>query len=418
LKERTLHTILDGFQKLELQDLGNILGSDLSPRLRKSQLVEQLHAYLRQEPQEWMSHLMERDVRLLRDLVKAGPGKVQYQDYADYPSLLEVTGLVQFDDSDEHFHKVWISREIYDIVSPEVEKVFRAGERNGQYAMERVGLGFLNLYGILPTERFLDMMMDWYRQYSGQENSYGRLTRMLHRSPLVKMYRYNDEWGDYVCSPCVENIDELMSVRQEMRRKGLLDKRIPPMSFQDAAEAGSGAPYFTVGAHTREGLMLEAMYRRLGYEGFDLVKAQHDTWMESQYLWGRNDALFNVLMDSPAAATLDDASWKACCEIICDYADSIPKWCLNGQSARVAGLCLAPRDAFPALNAPEAENEPAGEEYPHWQMPEPTISAGFASEMSSDGYPLGFAIPHVAPNDPCPCGSGLRYCRCHGKYLS
>jgi hypothetical protein len=21
-------------------------------------------------------------------------------------------------------------------------------------------------------------------------------------------------------------------------------------------------------------------------------------------------------------------------------------------------------------------------------------------------------------NDPCPCGSGLRYCRCHGKYLS
>ena len=59
-----------------------------------------------------------------------------------------------------------------------------------------------------------------------------------------------------------------------------------------------------------------------------------------------------------------------------------------------------------------------GEEYPHWTMPEPTISDGYASELDGDFLPLGFAIPHVAPNDPCPCGSGLRYCRCHGKYLS
>ena len=100
MKERNLHTLLDGFQKVELEDLGNILGNELSPRLRKSQLVEQLHSYLRGEPRRWMSHLMERDVRLLRELVHAGPDKVQYQDFADYPSLLEVTGLVQYDEWD------------------------------------------------------------------------------------------------------------------------------------------------------------------------------------------------------------------------------------------------------------------------------------------------------------------------------
>ena len=103
---RTLHNLLDGFQKVELQDLGSILGTDLSPRLRKSQLVDELDNYLRGEPRRWMSHLMERDVRLLRDLVHAGPEKVQYQDFADYPSLLEVTGLLEYDDSDEHYHKV------------------------------------------------------------------------------------------------------------------------------------------------------------------------------------------------------------------------------------------------------------------------------------------------------------------------
>ena len=104
MKERTLHTILDGFGKPELEDLASLLGQELSPRLRKSQLVEQMDSYLRGEPRRWMSHLMERDVRLLRDLVHAGPDKVQYLDFADYPSLLEVTGLVQYDDSDENYH--------------------------------------------------------------------------------------------------------------------------------------------------------------------------------------------------------------------------------------------------------------------------------------------------------------------------
>jgi RNA polymerase sigma factor (sigma-70 family) len=68
----------------------------------------------------------------------------------------------------------------------------------------------------------------------------------------------------------------------------------------------------------------------------------------------------------------------------------------------------------------ESEQEAAGEQgtYPQWAMPEPTISDGFAKELSVQEIPMGFAIPHVAPDDPCPCGSGLRYCRCHGKYLS
>ena len=162
MKERNLHTLLDGFQKVELEDLGSILGNELSPRLRKSQLVEQLHTYLHAQPRRWMSHLMERDVRLLRELVHAGPDKVQYQDFADYPSLLEVTGLVQFDDSDENFHKVWISREMYDIVAPDVDKVLRSCEKSGQFEVERLALGYLNHYGILPTERIIDQVMELF----------------------------------------------------------------------------------------------------------------------------------------------------------------------------------------------------------------------------------------------------------------
>lgn len=415
MKERTLHTILDGFQKPELEDLASLLGSDLSPRLRKSQLVEGMDSYLHGEPLRWMSHLMERDVRLLRDLVHAGPEKVQYMDFADYPSLLEVTGIVEYDDSDENYHKVWISREVYDIVSPSIDKVIRTAEKNGQYELERLCLGYLNLYGILPTDRFLDIVMEWY-EVNNASPDYPRLSLLLQQSPLVKMYRYTDRWGDYLCSPCVEDIDEIFTRREQLKQK-----RFEKFPFQQAREAGSGAPYFTVGMKTSAGMALEQMYRRVGYEGFELVKAEHDTWMEAQYTDGINDALYQPLIDSPLYPELDDASWLACCEIVAAYADSIPKWVLCGRSAAETGLCCANWEVWKERIREESAHAVAdapGDEYPHWTMPEPTISDGYASELDGDFLPLGFAIPHVAPNDPCPCGSGLRYCRCHGKYLS
>ncbi len=383
---KNLHTLLDGFQKPELQDLGSLLGRELSPRLRKSQLVEQLDVYLRGEPGRWLSHLMERDVRLLRELVNAGPEKVQYQDYAIYPSLVEVSGLVEHDDTDEHFHKVWITREMYDIVAPFVEKAIKRGERSGQFDIERIGLGYLNLYGIMSTPLFLDLITAYYEQH--YNNNYGELMHMLQQSPMVKLCRYTDKWGDYLCSPCVSDPEEIHTLRQQLGQK-----KKGSFTEDQAREAGAGAPYFTVDMRTREGMALEQLYRRLGYEGFELVKAEHDTWIEAQYTSDYNEALFHPLMDSPQGQHLDEESWKVCCQIVADYADAVPKWALNGLSAREAGQMQLDMK----LNSLRSWDK----------LPEVADIPG-----------MGFAIPHVAPDDPCPCGSGLRYCHCHGKYLS
>ena len=335
-------------------------------------------------------------MKLLRDLVRTGPEKVLYQDFADYPSLLEVTGLVQFDDSDDNFHKVWISREVYEIVSPAVESVIHSLERNGQFKLERIALGYLNLYGVIPTDFFVDLLMDWFEKNMGGNDK--RLTKLLCSTPLVKMYRYHDNWGDYVCSPCVPDVDELMTSIQEY------NLNYADIQGFDAAEAGSGAPYFTVGMKTIEGMRLTEMLRRIGYEGFDLVKALHDTWMESQFTSAPRPELFDTIYASSLFHTLSPEAIESFCNIICDYADAVPKWCLCGYSARTVGQCLCDRNAWKEVLG--QTSVPDGEDYPRWTMPEPTVK------------PLGLAIPHVAPNDPCPCGSGLRYCRCHGRYLN
>ncbi|MBO4340247.1 MAG: SEC-C domain-containing protein [Bacteroidales bacterium] len=408
-----LRTILDRFEKAQLQDIGDILGSDLPSRLRKSQMLDKLCGYIKEEPGRWLSYLMERDIHLLKDLVHAGPEKVRYMDFADYPSIVELSGIVEYDDSDENYHKVWISREIYEIVSPEIDSVLKRMERSGQYQFERIGLGYLNLYGILSTEDFLDEVFSWYQDHRGTD--FRSLEEMISRSPLVKLARYENQWGDNLVSPSIDDVDLMFTMRSEHKRH----RGRKHFSLADVMEAGGGAPYFIVGMNTPEGKALEKVYRALGYSGFALVKAEHDTWLEAQYTDNPNPVLFDPLYDAPLAREVSQSVWENYCMVVCDYADSVPKWCLRGRSAKETGESLCDRDAWriPGEFDPnESPKSAPGEDYPRWSMPEPTVSDGFGI-LDSD-FPIGFSIPHVAADDPCPCGSGLRYSRCHGKYLS
>ncbi|MBR1705450.1 MAG: SEC-C domain-containing protein [Bacteroidales bacterium] len=417
MKERTIVNILKGFQKMELEDLGSILGSDLPRRLKKARQVELLADYLTLKPKRWMSHLMERDIRLLKSLVHSGPDKVQYMDYPDYPSLLEVSGLVDYDDSDGHFHKVWLRREVYDIVAPHVDQVIQTGEKSGRFEIERVGLGYLNLYGILPTGHFVDLMMDYYEARYGKD--FDDLVGILHQSPLIKLCRYTDRHGDYVCSPCVSGADELFELRETV--PGDADT-FRPFNFEEALEAGAGAPYFTVGLKTPEGRALVDMLQGLGYEGFELVKVEHDIWVESQAPL-LNDSLFEPV-DRRGDSIPSVHRYQSCLDIVAAYANSVPKWALNGFSAEERDFLIVEAPTFTEEAVADDEGQP------RWTMPRPTISEGYIDIIETDaaldrlsalmpqGFPFGLAIPHVALEDPCPCGSGLKYGHCHGKNMN
>ena len=418
MKERSIADILKGFRKVELEDLGNILGSALSPRLKKSEQVARLTAYLTGKPRRWLSHLSERDIRLLKSLVHAGPGKVQYLDTDGGPSLLEVSGLVDSDDSDSRFRKVWVRREVYDIVAPHIDRVIKSGERTGQFEVERVGMGFLNLYGILPVERFVDLITEYYEEaFLGD---FDALLKILDHSPLVKVYRYVDTHGDYLLSPCVSDAEGLFQLREEI---GFDNEPYKTFTVEEAREAGSGAPYFTVGLKTLEGQALTEALQRIGYDGFDLVKAQHEIWVEAQVPFA-NEALFGPITDREESIG-SDILYETCVRAVIDYANSVPKWVLNGFSALEKDMMVV---EYPSDEVPEGtETE---EDYPHWTMPRPTISDGYTdliekdealdrlSPLMPEGFPFGLAIPHVAPTDPCPCGSGLKYGHCHGKNLN
>lgn len=90
------------------------------------------------------------------------------------------------------------------------------------------------------------------------------------------------------------------------------------------------------------------------------------------------------------------------------YADSL------GISLN-ALLSVALRDYLdlraPERRAPSAPRPPLAPDVP----PSPAARVPSPAQMPAPARALSVGVAKVGPNQPCPCGSGQKYKRCHGR---
>lgn len=376
---------LESFPKIELEDIRHYFGAELPSRVRKSELVERLGAYIVERPEVWLRKMLERDLRLLKKLVEAGPEVPVYLEYPDFPSVLETVKLLGSDTSDENFRCVWIPKEMYDIVAGHIDGVLQAAEEDGTFEMERAALGYLNLYGVMTIDEFYDKMVD-YCEWSGRW-SVEEFATKLSGSPVMKLSRFDIGGEPYVCAPCIFEPEEIVSGRKEY--PGV--EEFKAFSPEDAIKAGSGSPYFVFGLDSPSGMSLVEMLDNLGYNGEDLVHEEHDIWMNAQMTGGDDstEAIFSAV--SRMQDKIDSfEDYNACMEVVSAYANSLPKWLLRGHSA----------DEVNCLKVIlQSEDDPV-------------------TAMIRRNPLLGLYVRPVPADDLCPCGSGLSYRFCHGRRLN
>ena len=381
-KRSTIFKALESFPRVELEDIRQYFGADVPTKVRKSEFVDRLGAYIIEKPAEWLGRMLERDLRLLKRLVDAGPGVPLYLDYPDFPSVLETIRLLGSDTSDENFREVWIPKDFYDVVAPHIDNVLMEGQESGLFETEQAALGYLSLYGIMTTDEFFDCMLDYW-EYSGR-HSIEYFTNMVYDSPVMKLCRVDHDGGRYLSAPNIFDPDEILTGRKEY--SGIESLR--PFTPQDALKAGAGSPYFVYGLDTEEGRRLVEMLGNLGYKGEDLAREEHDIWMNAQMI-GKTDtteAIFaSVTRKQDGIESFED--YDECMEIVAAYANTLPKWLLKGYSSNEVNslkVVLQTEDA-------------------------PLLS------MIRKNPLLGLFVPPTPPDAPCPCGSHLSYRHCHGK---
>ena len=327
-KRSTIFKALESFPRVELEDIRQYFGADVPTKVRKSEFVDRLGAYIIEKPAEWLGRMLERDLRLLKRLVDAGSGVPLYLDYPDFPSVLETIRLLGSDTSDENFREVWIPKDFYDVVAPHIDNVLMEGQESGLFETEQAALGYLSLYGIMTTDEFFDCMLDYW-EYSGR-HSIEYFTNMVYDSPVMKLCRVDHDGGRYLSAPNIFDPDEILTGRKEY--SGIESLR--PFTPQDALKAGAGSPYFVYGLDSEEGRRLVEMLGNLGYKGEDLAREEHDIWMNAQMI-GKTDtteAIFaSVTRKQDGIESFED--YDECMEIVAAYANTLPKWLLKGYSS-------------------------------------------------------------------------------------
>lgn len=374
--------------KEQLEVILDYFKRPLKRSAKKKDLLCELAEFLHSDPEIWIRGLMEADLMLLRRLCSAGPDTGIRVVKPDFPTVIEVLHFVKAEEIDEDYLEISIEPAMYELVNPFIDKVLTEKEADGSFEIERLVLGCLNIYGVVPLRSFVDALFEAL----GVGHDAEKFTSRIAQSPLIRIYQEDYHGEYYIASPFVDNFKEILEMRK-MTFKNL--KKYAKMRPEDAIACGSGSPFCYFGGNTAEGKALEQMLSSIGYEGEELKKALHTVWMSSQYAI---DEDATEILFSPVTNRQDSIPsfemFRDCIETIVRYSNSVPKWLLKGQTSNKSGKMLI------SVKVDELSESYSGTD-PYMQL-----------------FDLGFACRPAEADEPCPCGSGFPYRLCHGRNLN
>ena len=398
--DRTLIKFFSRFTKDELSYILEFFDQPLEKNEKKAGLVDRTAGLIGDNPRAWMYMLTESDLMLLRDLVSAGPGQWVELLNPDYPYMLEMLNLIYIDDTDKDFVYASLDEALYSHVASIIDHVIAEKRVDGSFETERLALGLLNLYGVITVEGFVQQAFDMMDDGSNRGEQFARIAE----NRLVAIQRATYKGEMYLVSPYAYEFEKLIDGWAEFPNTG----GFASFTKEEAMHAGSDAPFCAFGYGTPEYNAAWDVLEDLGYERQDILDCLNEVWVNAQYAMDEAcaEALFSCVNDRiNEIDTFDE--YRRYIDTIAAYANSVPKWLLKGHSSTESNLLKL------SIKVDEAsfEEELPGEEQ---AKKGPDELPGPLNEL----YRYSMAIRHVGPDDPCPCGSGLSYRRCHGKILN
>lgn len=383
------------FTKDQLSTILSFFEQECPKKAKKAELVELVSDFIGGHPRDWMYRLPERDLRLLRALADAGPENWIKMESPEYPSVTALLGLIFVDENS--FDDVMISLDygLFFPVAAIIDQVMKEKEKDGSFETERAALGLLNIYGAIPVEDFVETVFDMYDDAESGKD----VTLSMAECPVISMNRVFYKDNVYIISPYAYDYENIIDGRDEFDDI----KEYRQYSAEDAVRAGSCSPFCAFRTPQYDAVV--KLLESIGYDDAQIQDEMHEIWLNSQYAASEEsaEAIFNCINTRiDEIESFDD--YRRYVDIIAAYANSVPKWLLKGQTSSEAGMLeLSIKVDESMMEGNDLEEQAAAEE-----------------ELGplKDYYKYNMAVRHVAPDDPCPCGSGLSYCRCHGKRLN
>lgn len=398
--DQTLIRFFNRFTKDELSDILGYFDQPLNRGEKKAGLVERTAGLIGGNPRAWMYMLMESDLMLLRDLVTAGPGQWIELPNPDYPSMLEMLNLIYIDDTDKDIVYACLDEALYFPVAAIIDHVIAEKRVDGSFETEHLVLGLLNAYGVITVEAFVHEAFDMLDEQGHGSEEFAKIAE----NRLVAIQRVFHNGEIYLVSPYAYEFERLIDGWNEFPDI----KDFAAFTKEEILHAGCDAPFCSFGYGSPEYVAAWDVLEDLGYDRQDILDCLNEVWVNAQYAMDETcaEAMFSCVNDRiDEIDTFED--YRRYIDTIAAYANSVPKWLLRGHTSLETNqlkLSIKVDESGYEEEVSEAMKTNKGPE----EIPGPL----------SDYYKYSMAVRPVGLDDPCPCGSGLSYRRCHGKNLN
>ena len=365
--------------KIQLSQFGRIIGCDLKSNLRKSEMAIGLADYIVNRADEWLRCLPQRELDILEKLVKKKKGSKFRTFSQPYGTTVEAFGFVMEERTDE-YSSFTIVPELYDTIKRQLPTALSFRTENKYSEFETLLMGIFNMYGLVEHTKVVEIFSSLYN-FKDDPLLAVQSLRFLYESFLMKMHMVKKNGTIYHRTLIRNgNLDDVIPEREN--RMKIKDYR--PFTKEEFMAAGFDPLYPFVGKDSPTGKKLNAFMEKIGLEEETRNEIGTMVWLSAQEE-GTKGPLNAMHFFDGLLRGFDQL--QEMMGVVQEYLNNVPEWIFKGYSSQ---------EIFEMYEKPHLKPLPD-------EMP----------PMS-----FGMAIPRVGRNDPCPCGSGLKYKNCHGKYNS
>ena len=379
-QDNLIHQALEDLNKADLNTLRKMARYPIKSNLKKADLVDALENSFRKDPVSLLSELPVYDLLILSKL--CGMPRDTCILCEKYPDMLYsmIYNIIEWDISEDDGNKIelWLTDDMYNLISPFVDKVLKDVETGKRYLIDYFFWGMLWVYGTPTTKDFINVLK---KAFGTDEKDWGPIfIDLCNYFPFEDM----DIDGTFL-NPVILDYDYL---QQQKETRGMDRKPVKEYSLEEIIAVGATGPYFHYGRDTKECKDAIAALRKCGFNFNDASARISRLYLDVQEVEEplKTSEMMQRTIGTPKLKSVDELN--SVIQPIMEYMNSVPRWFLGGRS---------PKD-IPVSREAKAQL---------------ASMAATAEKMSSMTNFSG-----VGRNDPCPCGSGLKYKHCHGKYQS
>lgn len=375
-----IHQAFEDLRKEDLNTLRKMGKYHIKSNLNKADLVDAMEENFRKDPVRLLMALPIYDLLILSNLCENGRGC--YLQYDKFPDMLYsmIYNIIEWDyaENDETKIDLWLTDDMYLLISPFINQVIDDMKRSSRYMIDYFFWGMLWLYGIPTTKDYIQVLK---KTFGPEEKEWWPIYIDLCRYfPFVDM-----NIDGLIINPAISNLEYIF---HEQFSRGMGVGHYKEYSMEEIIAVGSTGPYFHYGKDTKAYKDAEIALKKCGLNEKEAVARLSRMWFEVQDADGphRPTQIIQSAIGTPHLASVDELNLII--QPLMEYMNSIPRWFLGGR---------IPKE-IPVSHEAKI------------QMASVASAIGKMSTMRGFGG--------IGRNDPCPCGSGLKFKNCHGKNIS